>query len=216
MRIVIAEDNLLTRTGVARLLTDLGYSVVAEVGDPDELLAAVTAHAPDVVVADIRMPPTHTDEGLQAADSLGGSHPSLPVLVLSHHLDPGFALRLLGGVAGRRGYLLKDRVVDPAALDDALVRLAGGESVIDPSIVEQLLQRPRAHDPLAALSPREREVLALIAEGHSNAAISRQLFVSERTVEAHTTTIFQKLGLHDSPDTHRRVHAVLTYLRSVS
>jgi DNA-binding NarL/FixJ family response regulator len=214
VRVVIAEDNLLTRTGIEQILSELGHGVVASVGTADELLVAVARDVPDVAVVDIRMPPTNTDEGLRCAADLEMIHPGLPVLVLSHHLDPAFALLLLGGEVGRRGYLLKDRVADSDTLDDALRRLAAGESVIDPAIVEQLLRRPRARDPLAALSPREREVLAHIAEGHSNAAIAGRLFVSERTVEAHTTTIFQKLGLNDSPDVHRRVHAVLAYLRS--
>lgn len=214
MRLMIAEDDLLTRAGIAHVATGLGHTVVASVGLPDDLMRAVRLDTPDVAIVDIRMPPTHTTEGLACAAALGEERPELPVLVLSHHLEPAFALRLLSGAVGKRGYLLKDRVVEPDVLDSAIRRLSDGESVIDPAIIEQLMRRPRTTNPLDALSQREREVLAQIAEGHSNAAISARLFISERTVEAHTTTIFQKLGLHDSPEVHRRVHAVLTYLRS--
>ena len=216
MRIVIAEDHLLTRAGLARVLAELGHEVVAETADPESLLTAVATTRPDAAVVDIRMPPTNTDEGLRAADELQTSAPDMPVLVLSQFVDAGYALRLLAGGSSGRGYLLKDRVLDASVLADALERLATGECVVDPDIVGQLLRRPRAVDPLAGLTAREREVLALVAEGHSNAAVARQLFVSERTVEAHTTTIFQKLGLHASADTHRRVHAVLAHLRSTN
>jgi DNA-binding NarL/FixJ family response regulator len=214
MRIVIAEDHLITRVGLAQLLRELGHEVLAEVGTADTLLAAVETLRPDAAVVDIRMPPTHTDEGLVAAVAISTRFPATKVLVLSHYVESSYAMRLLEGDQGGLGYLLKERIADASVLDDALGRLVLGECVIDPEIVTRLLSRRRVTDPLAGLTPREREVLAQLAEGRSNTAIARELFMSERTVEAHTTMVFQKLGILASPDNHRRVQAVLAYLRS--
>jgi DNA-binding NarL/FixJ family response regulator len=213
MRVVIADDEVLLREGLARLLSDVGIEVAGTAGTPDELLRLVEQHSPDVVIVDIKMPPTHTEEGLVAAETLERSHPDVGVLVLSHYLAPRYAARLLENHPARAGYLLKERISDVVVLNDALHRISEGECVIDPTIVTRLLQRQRAGSPLDELTPREREVLALIAEGRSNRAICAQLFVSPKTVEAHVHQIFLKLGLVDDPDEHRRVAAVLTYLR---
>jgi DNA-binding NarL/FixJ family response regulator len=188
--------------------------VVAQAGDADELLRQVRLSRPDAVVVDIRMPPTHTDEGLVAAQAIRAEHPEVGVLVLSQYVEPSYAIRLLEENPEGIGYLLKERVFDPVNLLDALRRLADGETVVDPTIVSRLLGRKRRVDPLEELTEREREVLALLAEGLSNRALAARLFVTERTVEAHVTQIFQKLGLEADPESHRRVLAVLAYLRA--
>lgn len=214
MRVVIADDEVLLREGLARLLSDVGIDVAGTAGTPDGLFRLVELHSPDVVIVDIKMPPTHTEEGLVAAQMLERSHPEVGVLVLSHYLAPRYATRLLENHPARAGYLLKERISDVAVLKDALHRISEGECVIDPTIVTRLLRRERAPSPLDELTTREREVLALIAEGRSNRAICGQLFLSPKTVEAHVHQIFLKLGLVDDPDEHRRVTAVLTYLRA--
>jgi len=213
MRVVIAEDVMLTREGIARLLQDAGIDVCAAVGDAAALLRAVGATQPDAAIVDIRMPPTHTDEGLAAAQQIRASHPDVGVLILSQYIEPHYAMRLLDEHPERTGYLLKERIFDVANLIDALRRLADGETVVDPTIVARLFARKRHADPLDQLSDREREVLALVAEGLSNQAIATSLFITERTVEAHVKQIFQKLGLNADPGSHRRVLAVLAYLR---
>jgi len=214
MRVVVADDTMLTREGIVRLLRDVGVEVVAEAEDAQGLLYQVRLARPDVAVVDIRMPPTHTDEGLVAAQAIRAEHPEVGVLVLSQYVEPSYALRLLQDQPERVGYLLKERVFDIATVVDALRRIVDGETVIDPTIVSRLVGRRRRQDPLALLSEREREVLGLIAEGLSNRAIAARLYVTERTVEAHVTQIFQKLGLPESPDQHRRVLAVLAFLRA--
>jgi DNA-binding NarL/FixJ family response regulator len=213
MRVVIAEDVMLTREGIARLLQDAGVDVAAAVGDAAALLRAVGATQPDAAIVDIRMPPTHTDEGLTAAQQIRASHPDVGVLVLSQYIEPHYAMRLLDEHPERTGYLLKERIFEVANLTDALRRLADGETVVDPTIVARLFARRRHADPLDQLSGREREVLALVAEGLSNQGIATSLFITERTVEAHVKQIFQKLGLNADPGSHRRVLAVLAYLR---
>lgn len=214
MRVVVAEDVMLTREGITRLLTDSGIDVVGEVGDAAALLHAVRTTQPDAVIVDIRMPPTHTDEGLVAAQQIRAEHPGVGVLILSQYIEPHYAMRLLEQHPERVGYLLKERVFDVANLIDALRRLGDGETVVDPTIVARLFARKHHADPLEGLSEREREVLALIAEGLSNRAIAARLVVTERTVEAHVKQIFLKLRLNTDPDSHRRVLAVLAYLRS--
>ena len=214
MRVVVAEDVMLTREGITRLLTDSGIDVVGEAGDTATLLRAVRATRPDAAIVDIRMPPTHTAEGLVAAQQIRAEHPSVSVLILSQYIEPHYAMRLLEDHPERVGYLLKERIFDIAVLIDALRRLADGETVVDPTIVARLFARKRRVDPLGELTEREREVLTLIAEGLSNKAIAARLFVTERTVEAHVKQIFLKLGLSADPDSHRRVLAVLAYLRS--
>jgi len=205
---------MLTREGIIRVLTAAGVEVVGESGDVDGLMHALTVSRPDCAVVDIRMPPTHTDEGIVAAQRIRELHPEIGVLVLSQYVEPGFAMRLLEENPERVGYLLKERVNDPATLADALRRLTEGETVVDPAIVSRLLARRREADPLDRLSDREREVLALVAEGFSNAAVAARLFITERTVEAHVKQIFQKLRIGHASDTNRRVVAVLTFLRS--
>ena len=213
MRVVIADDAALFREGIARLLEEGGVAVVATSDDATKLVDAVARDRPDVAIVDIRMPPTHTDEGLRAAADIRAAHAEVGVLVLSQYLDSTYAARLLQDVPERTGYLLKDRVSDVAVLVDALKRIVEGECVIDPTIVVTLLRRQRDPDPLVELTQREREVLAHVAEGRSNRAISELLVVSPKTVETHISQIFYKLRLDETPDDHRRVLAVLTYLR---
>jgi DNA-binding NarL/FixJ family response regulator len=205
---------MLTREGISRLLRDAGIEVVAEAGDAEVLLREVRLVHPDVALVDIRMPPTHTDEGLVAAQTIRAEYPQVGVLVLSQYVEPSYAMRLIQENPERVGYLLKERVFDIATVVDALRRIVDGETVIDPTIISRLVGRRRRQDPLADLSEREREVLGLIAEGMSNRAIAARLFVTERTVEAHVTQIFQKLHLPESRDRHRRVLAVLAFLRT--
>ena len=214
MRVVIADDVMLTREGIARVLAAARVEVVAEAGDVDGLMRAVATQKPDCAIVDIRMPPTNTDEGIVAAQRIRELHPGVGVLVLSQYVEPGFAMRLLEENPERSGYLLKERISDPTTLVDALRRLVEGETVVDPSIVSRLLARRREADPVDELSDREREVLALVAEGLSNVEIGRRLFITERTVEAHVKQIFLKLGIGQAPQTNRRVLAVLACLRS--
>jgi DNA-binding NarL/FixJ family response regulator len=214
MRVVVADDVMLVRSGLARLLSDAGIDVVGEAADVDRLLRLVALEAPDVAIVDIRMPPTHTDEGLVAARRIQEEHPATAVVLLSQYLEPRYAERLLADQPGGLGYLLKERVSDIAVLVDALRRVAEDECVIDPTIVSQLMRRRRPNSPLTRLTPREREILALIAEGRSNAGVARQLGISQRTVEAACAQVFQKLDLEPSLDVNRRVLAVLTLLRS--
>jgi len=214
MRVVLADDSVLLREGVARLLEDAGIEVVGQAGDADDLLRKVNAHRPDVAVVDVRMPPTHTDEGLRAAAAIREAHPGTGVLVLSAYIDEGPALELLSDSAEGLGYLLKDRVGDIDAFVDAVRRVGDGGSALDPEVVSRLLGRRRREDPLEGVTPREREVLGLMAEGRSNHAIAEQLVVTERAVEKHVTSIFGKLGLPPTQDDHRRVLAVLAYLNS--
>jgi DNA-binding NarL/FixJ family response regulator len=213
VRVVVADDALLTREGIIHLLAGAGVDVVAEAEDADTLMREIARHAPDVAVVDIRMPPTHTDEGLVAAQRIRDEYPDVAVLVLSQYLEPSYAMRLLDAHPEKVGYLLKERVFAAAVLVDALRRVDEGETVVDPTIVSRLFGRHRNNDPLATLSPREHEVLTLVAEGRSNKAIGTQLHLAHRTVEAHITQIFLKLGVDSSPDSHRRVLAVLTFLR---
>ena len=213
MRVVVADDVMLVRSGLARLLEDAGVQVVGEAADVDGLLALVARQKPDVAVVDIRMPPTHSDEGLVAARRIRDEHPSTAVVLLSQYVEPRYAQRLLADQPGGLGYLLKERVSNIAVLVDALRRVTEGECVIDPTIVAQLMRGRRPDSPLERLTSREREILALMAEGRSNAGIARELGISERTVEAASAVVFQKLDLEPSPDLNRRVLAVLTLLR---
>jgi DNA-binding NarL/FixJ family response regulator len=212
MRVVLADDSVLLREGVARLLADSGFEVVAQVGTAEELVRKVRIHQPDVAVVDIRMPPTQTDEGLRAAKSIREQWPAVGVLVLSQYVEPAYALELLQDSAEGVGYLLKDRVADVDEFAGAVRRVAEGGSALDPSVVSQLVGRRRRDDPLAELTPREREVLGLMAEGRSNVAIAERLVVTPRAVEKHVTNIFAKLGLRDAEKDHRRVLAVLRFL----
>jgi DNA-binding NarL/FixJ family response regulator len=214
MRVVIADDELLLREGLARLLTEAGIEVAGTAAEPIETRRIVDATLPDVVILDIRMPPTRTDEGLVAAEQIREAHPEMGVLVLSQHLESRYAWRVLEQRPEGVGYLLKDRVSDVAVLTDALHRIAEGECVLDPTIVARLLRRPRERSALTDLTEREHEVLALIAEGRSNQGIAAALYLSPKTVETHIGQIFQKLGLEEAPDSHRRVLAVLAYLRA--
>ena len=214
MRVVVADDSVLLREGVVRLLEDAGMEVVGQAGDAEELVRKVRAHKPDVAVVDVRMPPTNTDDGLRAAQEIRAELPEVSVLVLSQYVEEGYALELLAEDAEGVGYLLKDRVAEVDRFIDAVRRVAEGGSALDPEVVSQLLGRTRRDDPLAELTPREREVLELMAEGRSNQAIADTMVVTERAVEKHVTSIFGKLRLPASPDDHRRVLAVLTYLRS--
>ena len=213
MRVVIADDELLLREGLARLLGDVGMDVVGTASTAEDLLRRVAVSRPDVAIVDIRMPPTHTDEGLRAAEEIRATYPDIGVLVLSHHVESAYAMRLLQEHPERSGYLLKDRISDIAVFTDALHRLMDGESVVDPTIVARLMRRPRDPNPLGELTEREREVLALIAEGRSNPAIADRLALSPKTVEAHIRAIFMKLDLEEARDDHRRVLAVLAWLR---
>jgi DNA-binding NarL/FixJ family response regulator len=211
---VVAEDSVLLREGIVRLLTERGFEVVGQAGDAEDLLRKVGAHKPDAVVADIRMPPDNTDDGLRAAIEIRKRHPDTGVLVLSAYVEEAYAMELVSDTAAGLGYLLKDRVADVDAFIDALRRVAEGGSALDPEVVSRLLGRSRRDDPLSELTPREREVLELMAEGRSNAAIAEQLVVTERAVEKHVTSIFGKLNLTPAAEDHRRVLAVLTFLRS--
>ena len=213
MRVVVAEDVMLTREGIVRLLGDAGIEVVGTAEDAEGLVRLVHQQRPDVAITDIRMPPTHTDEGLIAAARIRAECPSTGVLVLSQYVEPSYAMRLLEDHPEAVGYLLKERVFDVVVLVDALRRIADGETVLDPTIVARLLGRKRRDDPLGSLTDREREVLALVAEGLSNRAIAGRLVVTDRTVEAHISQVFGKLGLEESPAAHRRVLAVLVFLR---
>ncbi|MGZ4392189.1 MAG: response regulator transcription factor [Gaiellaceae bacterium] len=214
-RVVLADDSVLLREGVARLLEDAGCEVVGQCGTAEELLLKVSSYQPDVAIVDIRMPPGYSDEGLRAAKQIREQHPDTAVLVLSQYVQSGIALELIQESAEGVGYLLKDRVTDVAEFTGAVERVAAGGSALDPAVVSQFVgRRRRGDDPLAELTSREHEVLELMAEGLSNAAIGERMFVTERAVEKHVTSIFQKLGFPVAPETHRRVLAVLTLLRS--
>jgi DNA-binding NarL/FixJ family response regulator len=214
LRVVLADDSVLLREGIASLLEKAGFEIVGQSDTAEDLLLKVRSYRPDVVVVDIRMPPTHTDEGLRAAKEIRQQHPSTGVLVLSQYVEEGYALELLQESAEGVGYLLKDRVYDLAEFVAAVKRVAAGGSALDPSVVSQLVGRRRRDDPLAELSGREREVLELMAEGLSNSAIAARVYLSERGVEKHVTSIFQKLRLPVTADTHRRVLAVIAFLQS--
>jgi len=214
LRVVVADDSLLVREGITRALSARGFDIVAHAADGDEVVRKVAGHKPDVAVVDIRMPPTGTDEGLRAADRIGEHHAGVGVLVLSDYLEPAFATRLLESGTPGRGYLLKDSISDLDRFADAIRRVAAGESVVDSTIIRHVLGTLRADDPLAELSDREREILAFMAEGKSNHAIAERIVISERTVESHVGNVFQKLGLPNTADDHRRVLAVLAYLRA--
>jgi DNA-binding NarL/FixJ family response regulator len=212
MRVVVADDSVLFREGLSRVLAEAGFEVLAQVGDGRSLLEQVRADPPDAVVVDIRMPPTHTTEGLDAARVIRRDHPSVGVLVLSAHVETDYALELIEDGAVGAGYLLKERVADLAELSDAVSRVAAGGLVIDPSVVARLVTRKRVRDPLDELTGRERDVLAVMAEGRSNQAISERLYLSPKTVEAYVRGIFLKLGLQQGVDDNRRVLAVLAFL----
>jgi len=214
MRVVLAEDSVLLREGVARILDEAGFEVVGQAGNADELLLKVRSYSPDVAIVDIRMPPTHTDEGLRAAQEIREKHPTCGVLVLSQYVEATYAMELLAESAEGVGYLLKDRVSDVNEFADAVRRVGEGGSALDPTIVSQLVGRRRRDDPIDQLTPREREVLDLMAEGRSNSGIAEQLVVTDRAVEKHVTSIFSKLRLPAASEDHRRVLAVLAYLRS--
>lgn len=214
MRVIVAEDSVLLREGVVRLLQEAGHEVVGQAGDSDELMRKVRAHRPDLAVVDVRMPPTQTDEGLRAAKAIRSEHPECGVLVLSGYVEPTYAQELLADNAAGLGYLLKDRVSNVHDFADAVERVGAGGSALDPEVVSVLMGRSRNDDPLEELTPREREVLGLMAEGRSNAAIAEQLVVTDRAVEKHVTSIFGKLGLTASGEDHRRVLAVLRFLET--
>jgi DNA-binding NarL/FixJ family response regulator len=214
VRVVLAEDSVLLREGVARILGEAGFEVVGQAGNADELMLKVRSYSPDVAIVDIRMPPTHTDEGLRAAQEIREKHPTCGVLVLSQYVEATYAMELLAESAEGVGYLLKDRVSDVNEFADAVRRVGEGGSALDPTIVSQLVGRRRRDDPIDQLTPREREVLGLMAEGRSNSGIAEQLVVTDRAVEKHVTSIFSKLRLPAASEDHRRVLAVLAYLRS--
>jgi DNA-binding NarL/FixJ family response regulator len=214
VRVVVADDSVLLREGIVRLLEDAGFEVVGQAGDAEDLVRKVSAHRPDVAVVDIRMPPTQTDDGLRAALEIRRRLPQTGVLVLSQYLEEGYALDLVADSAEGTGYLLKDRVAEVERFVDAVRRVGQGGSALDPEVVAHLLGRRRRDDPLTGLTEREREVLALMAEGRSNHAIAEQLVVTERAVEKHVTSIFGKLDLPPAAEDHRRVLAVLTFLRA--
>jgi serine/threonine-protein kinase len=212
VRVLIADDEMLLRDGLERLLKEIGYTVAGKAANPAELYRLVETEQPDVAIVDIKMPPTHTDEGIVAAQQIRESHPTVGVLVLSHYLDSRYAMRLLERHPGRVGYLLKERVSSIAVLADALERIAAGECVLDPTIVSRLIAHRRP-GPLDRLTNRERQVLAMMAEGRSNLGISERLALSPKTIEAHVGSILLKLNIEGSPDDHRRVLAVLIFLR---
>ena len=214
MRVVVADDSVLLREGVVRILEEAGFEVVGQAGTAEELMLKVRSYNPNVAIIDIRMPPTHTDEGLRAAREIREKHPETGVLVLSQYVEPAYAMDLLADSAEGVGYLLKDRVADVGEFADAVRRVAEGGSALDPTVVSQLVGRRRGDDPLSDLTPREREVLELMAEGRSNQGIAERLVITERAVEKHVTSIFGKLRLAAAPEDHRRVLAVLTCLRS--
>jgi DNA-binding NarL/FixJ family response regulator len=214
MRAVIADDAVLVREGIARLLVDAEVEIVGQAGDAEQLLRVVEAERPDVAIVDIRMPPTHTDEGLVAAGEIRARYPQTAVIVLSQHLEPRYAIRLVNDHPARVGYLLKERVARVEELIDALRRVIAGECVVDRAVVQELVQRRRRDDPLETLSPREREILELMAEGRSNQGICEAMWVSPKTVETHIHGVFVKLGLGNVPSDNRRVLAVLAYLRA--
>jgi len=212
MRVVIAEDSVLLREGLARLLSENGIEVVGQAGDGEDLLRKARAHKPDVAIVDVRMPPDHTDEGLRAARAIRAELPETGVLVLSQTVEESYARELLAADATGIGYLLKDRVADVDGFVEAVRRVGGGGSALDPEVVSVMLGRADGHDPFAVLTEREREVLELMAEGRSNAAVAERMVVTERAVEKHVTSIFSKLDLPPTPDDHRRVLAVLRFL----
>jgi DNA-binding NarL/FixJ family response regulator len=214
VRIVLADDEALLREGLARLLVEAGFEVAGTAQDAAGLLRLVDARRPELVITDIKMPPSHTDEGLIAAQEIRRSFPEVGVLVLSHYLESRYAMSLVEELPERSGYLLKDRVSEIGSLTDALRRIGDGECVIDPTIVSRLVRHRRNAGPLAELTAREREVLGLMAEGHSNHGICERLFLSPKTLEGHVGNIFRKLDIGDAPDYHRRVVAVLTFLRA--
>jgi DNA-binding NarL/FixJ family response regulator len=214
MRLVVADDSVLLREGLVRLLEDAGFEIVGQAGDAEDLLRKVRAHKPDAAIVDVRMPPTHTDEGIRAAQEIRAELPDVGLLVLSAYVEETYARELLADDAAGVGYLLKDRVSDIDTLADAVRRIVAGGSVLDPEVVSGMLGRKRVDDPLEALTPREREVLGLMAEGRSNSAIASELVVTERAVEKHVTSIFSKLDLPPAPEDHRRVLAVLAFLEA--
>ncbi len=214
LRVIVADDSVLFREGLVRVLVEQGFDVVAQVDNADDLIRRVGGLQPDVAIVDIRMPPTFSDEGLQAAREIASSHPGIGVVVLSQYLESTYALKLLEDGGAGRGYLLKDRVGDLDSFAAAIQRVGSGGSVVDPEVIATLVQQPSAPDVLDGLTEREREILGLMAEGRSNAGICERLVLSPRTVETHVRAIFQKLGLAPADDDHRRVLAVLTYLRA--
>jgi DNA-binding NarL/FixJ family response regulator len=214
VRVVVADDSVLLREGIVRILGDSGFDVVGQAGDAEDLVRKVAAHKPDVAIVDVRMPPTNTDDGLRAAQKIRAEYPTCGVLVLSQYIEEGYALELLSENAEGVGYLLKDRVADVERFTESVRRVGEGGSALDPEVVAQLLGRRRREDPLEELSPREREVLELMAEGRSNHAIAEALVVTERAVEKHVTSIFGKLKLPPTQEDHRRVLAVLRFLRA--
>jgi DNA-binding NarL/FixJ family response regulator len=213
-RLVVADDSLLFRRGLCLLLEEAGFEIAGEASDSDQLLARVEVESPDIAIVDIKMPPTFTDEGLRAANELRRRHPDLGVLVLSQYLEVHYAMKLIENEIRGVGYLLKDRVTAVDEFTDAIRRVGRGGSVVDTGVVAELLSRRRTNNPLDGLTGREREVLSLMAEGRSNYAIQERLYISARTVETHVRNILMKLGLEDTPDDHRRVLAVLTYLKA--
>jgi DNA-binding NarL/FixJ family response regulator len=214
MRVVIAEDSVLLRAGLTRIIADAGEEVVATIGAADELMTAVERHQPDLAIVDVRMPPTHTDDGLRAAIAIRARWPQIGILVLSQYVEERYATELLAGDTRAVGYLLKDRIADVNEFLDAVRRVGDGGTALDPEVVAQLLARSRRRDPLERLTPREREVLSLMAEGRTNPAIARSLVVSDKAVEKHVSNIFAKLDLPPAEDDHRRVLAVLQFVRS--
>jgi DNA-binding NarL/FixJ family response regulator len=214
VRIVVADDSVLLREGIVRLLEEAEMEVVGQAGDAEDLLRKVRAHKPDVAIIDVRMPPTNTDDGLRAAQEIRAELPEVALLVLSQYIEENYAVELLEAGSEGVGYLLKDRVAEVDRFIDAVRRVAEGGSALDPEVVSKLLGRRRSEDPLAELTPREREVLGLMAEGRTNQAIADELVISERAVEKHVTSIFSKLGLTTSTTDHRRVLAVLAYLKA--